>query len=339
MKTLKNILSWVLMTGALAACEDGPTIDKATLGTYSGGAVYVSQEDGIFNIKWDEFWLNTTDGESVLFSDHFSYDVSVSSVDGTNGENSVYQIIKSIEVGQKCEITLNVGEIIAVLGQSATTEPIQFAVSLVDEQKKVYAVNYSSSMDVDATNINGIHYGYKMTNNWFVDGSSDPNAETQNDILRIDVGESYEQFQAQLCNILHNLGPNQKTGARFKLTFDVMWVSNDGRDSRTISIWTGKNPDFDYLHYEYRWTDDNTELLNSDGSIIHSVENIQVQNNKYTTVTFEGTIGEAGSEYIGIQINLGEKNYDFINGGTFYFKNMRVLLNDNVVLENFMESL
>ena len=338
MRTLKQIIGLALMALVFSACEDELELDKSTLAYYSGDAVYVWQGNGTFNIKWDEFVLKTTDGEPILYNNNFSYDVCVGNADGIDGENSIYHLITSVDLDKDCEITLSLGEVISVLGQSAITQPIQFAVFLVNKGKKCYASNYSSIMDVDVTNINEIHDGYKMTNSWFVDGNMITNTETSNSILRIDVDETDHQLDAQLCNILHNLRPNQKTGSSFKLSFDVMWVSNDSRDSRTISISTGKNIFPNALHEDYQWNSGNTELLNSDGSSIYTIENIQVQNRKYITVTFEGTIGEAGSEYIGIQINLGEKNDDLLIGGTFYFKNVRIMMNDNVVLENFMEN-
>ena len=47
----------------------------------------------------------------------------------------------------------------------------------------------------------------------------------------------------------------------------------------------------------------------------------QIKNGEWTTIIFEGTIGEKGAEYIGIEIDLaGSAN----NNGTFQFRNIAI---------------
>ena len=335
MKTLKYILSLVLLTGVFAACEEGPTIDKAKLGDY-GGTLGAWQEGDCFELDWSDFRLYTTDGYRVVsLGGELSYNVGVSLFDGSTPMGSDFYVVKNVDAAQT-KATVNISEIVAALGQKVYTEQVQFGVFLVDERNRELFSFFSASESVKADRSNEFQWGYDKDNSWFASGSW-ASAKMQSGMVKIDVGMCWEVYDAQMCNIFHNLSTNQKEGESFELSFDVMWVGDDERDSKSISIWTGKNSDFEFIHYDYRWTDDNTELLNPDGSCIQSVEGIRLTNRQFTTVTMKGTIGEAGSKYIGIQINLGDNEGTGEPVGTFYFKNMRVWMGGKMVSECFAE--
>ena len=334
MKTLKHILSLALLIGSFAACNDGPELDKAKLGDY-GSTLLMWQNGDCFELDWSDSRLYTTDGYHVVTIDNkLSFDVGVSIFDGSTPLGSHFYVVKKVD-GTQTKATINISEIVAVLGQKVFTEQVEFGLFLVDENDKVVSTIFSASDWIDTDKINEIRHEYEKDNSWFFCGTA-AEGEVQSDMPKIEVGACAESFEAQLCNIFHGLD-NQRAGESFELTFDVMWVGADNRDSKSISIWTGKNPDYDFLHYNYRWTDENTELLNPDGSCIQSVEDIRLPNRQFTTVALRGTIGKAGADYIGIQINLGENNEMEESVGTFYFKNMRVRMGGKIVSESYME--
>ena len=322
------------MIGSFAACNDGPELDKAKLSDY-GSTLLMWQNGDCFELDWSDSRLYTTDGYHVVTIDNkLSFDVGVSIFDGSTPLGSHFYVVKKVD-GTQTKATVNISEIVAVLGQKVFTEQVEFGVFLVDENDKAVSTIFSASDWIDTDKINEIRHEYEKDNSWFFCGTA-AEGEVQSDMPKIEVGACAESFEAQLCNIFHGLD-NQKAGESFELTFDVIWVGADNRDSKSISIWTGKNPDYDFLHYNYRWTDENTELLNPDGSCIQSVEDIRLPNRQFTTVALRGTIGKAGADYIGIQINLGENNEMEESVGTFYFKNMRVRMGGKIVSESYME--
>ena len=340
MRSLKHIIGLALVALAFSACEDGAATDKAQLDVFdNNGSVYVYQNAGNFEIHWEDMRLRTTDGNPVVtVGDKLSYNVCVG-FDDHSGYPVDFKVIKNV-VGTIT--TVSVSEIVALLGQEVFDRQILFGVFLVDENGRYFFSSKTTVERIDVEAVNNIQTGFKTTNNWFAEGYN-VYPVVQSGMAKIGVGQSSEPFDAQFCNIFQNLSQNQKEGASFQLTFDVMWVGPDSKSTKSISIVTGKNADYQGgLHDYYQWNSDNTELLAPDGSI-YTREDYQLPNRQFTTVTFGGIIGEAGSKYIGIQINLGETeevtefyDEDFVEN-TFYFKNMRVLIDGVAVSESFME--
>lgn len=340
MRSLKHIIGLALVALAFSACEDGAATDKAQLDVFdNNGSVYVYQNAGNFEIHWEDMRLRTTDGTPVVtVGDKLSYNVCVG-LDDHFGYPVDFKVIKNVA---GTSTTVSVSEIIALLGQEVLDRQILFGVFLVDENGRYFFSSKTTVERIDVEAVNNIQTGFKTTNNWFAEGYN-VYPVVQSGMAKIGVGQSSEPFDAQFCNIFQNLSQNQKEGASFQLTFDVMWVGPDSKSTKSISIVTGKNADYQGgLHYNYQWNSDNTELLAPDGGI-YTREDYQLPNRQFTTVTFGGIIGEAGSKYIGIQINLGETeevaefyDEDFVEN-TFYFKNMRVLIDGVAVSESFME--
>ena len=325
------------MTGVFAACEEGPSIDKAKLGDY-GGTLGAWQNGDCFELDWSDFRLYTTNGYPVVSIGYgFSYDVSVSLFDVNAEWNSNYCVVKNV-TGTRTTVSLD--EIVALLGQDVYEKQVRFGVFLVDEQKKVMFNTFSTNMSIEQGMVKHITYGFERVNSWFTDGPLYVSAEERSGMLRVIADYSEEESNTQLCIIFYKLGKNQAPGKSFELSFDVMWVGDDNRDSVAISIMTGKNAYIEsygqYLHDEYRKTTKNTELVMQDGRSFEEKRDILVQNRRFTTVTFDGIIGDAGGEFIGIQINLGG-NKTNSSTGSFYFKNMKVKMGGKVVSESYKE--
>ena len=180
-----------------------------------------------------------------------------------------------------------------------------------------------------------LHYyeACDSANMWFYDGAIAENAIVRNNIASIDALDYANNWDAQFCNILTGLA-GQEAGNNFQLDFDVKWNSLEG-DNATITMLTGKLKGD--LHEDYQWDSAfNTELVNAEGnnSGIHGAS-YQVADGQWTHISWGGTIGEAGADYIGIQINLALKEEYGDNRGTFSFRNMKVRINDSIVKQDF----
>lgn len=338
MKTLKYILALAFFAGIFAACDDEPVIDKAVLGGYDDCALLARQNGDCFELDWSNFRLYTTNGDPIVsLGGGLSYDVSVSIFDVNDEWNSNYRLVKTVK-GMRTTVSLD--EIVSLLGQDVYDKQIRFGVFLVDAQKKVMVNTFSTNMSVEQDMVKHITYGFERVNSWFTDGPSYVSAEERFGMLRVVSDYSDEESSTQLCIIFHKQDKSQVPGKSFELSFDVMWVGDDNRDSIPISIMTGKNAYIDsygqYLHDEYRKTTKNTELVMEDGRSFEEKRDILVQNRRFTTVTFDGIIGDAGGEFIGIQINLGG-NKTNSSTGSFYFKNMKVKMGGKVEQESYKE--
>ena len=152
-----------------------------------------------------------------------------------------------------------------------------------------------------------------------------------------------EPWNVQFCNIFHGL-KGQKKGNQFVLTFDVMWsgyndeMLNDESDNNETKfyIMTGKSiiGGYDDIHEDYQFSAENTELIDVEGVDIENSWFSQAQgilktipNGEWTTVTYKGTIGEKGAEYIGIDMWLA------YGVGSFYFKNVNVKIGNETELK------
>ena len=161
----------------------------------------------------------------------------------------------------------------------------------------------------------------------------------------VHVSEAGDPWSVNFSNVFHGM-EGQQEGNEFKLTFDVKW--NGEQEKAYLYILAGKllynglepreHDDWQWQHYEYDENgniseDGNTELIyyDEDGNITsfwtgHN-KKFEINEGEWTTISWGGTIGKKGSEWIGIQINLAGQ--EFSNIGDFYFKNIKVQFGDN----------
>lgn len=151
-------------------------------------------------------------------------------------------------------------------------------------------------------------------------------------------GAAGDPWAVQFCNIFQEAAKGQAEGKAFKMTFEVLYA---GASTEGVSLFylTGKkdNEEGKEQHADWQWGADNTELtgvtfkLNGkdlEGDPASGVLNkgLTLELGKWNSVEVNGTIGAAG--FIGIQMNLGG---NAANEGTFFFKNMQVTFNKDVL--------
>lgn len=173
-------------------------------------------------------------------------------------------------------------------------------------------------------------------NEWFTDGAFAESirmtdevggAVLSSPVAEIAISEDAangDPWTAQFCAVFsENAG--QVEGNEFSLSFEVYWEAASSADTATLAFLTGKNYYDEYgfwLHEDYQWSSENTELIDVPGSTYYNVSMpLKIGRDSWQTLSVTGTIGEYGSEYIGIQINMGG---DENNVGTFYFRNINV---------------
>ena len=142
-----------------------------------------------------------------------------------------------------------------------------------------------------------------------------------------------DRWDAQFCNIFHDC-EGQAEGKSFRFSFDVKFEG--AADEAQLGLTTGKrtyslDPD---IHEDYAWNEGNTEILNIEGGRIVYNE-YQITKGQWQTITLEGTIGNAGANYIGIELDLAGNKEFTGNVGDFYFKNMVMVIDGNVVASDF----
>lgn len=184
-------------------------------------------------------------------------------------------------------------------------------------------------------------------NEWFADGRlSSPlklvdevNGETLSgsvaELLVPDDAASDDGWAIQFCAVFYD-NAGQVEDNKFSLTFDVYWEPTTNADTAHLFFLTGKMWYDEYggwLHEDYQWSGDNTELLDVPGATsIPVYAPINVYKNNWQTVTIEGTIGDRGAEFIGVQINMcGDED----NAGTYYFRNINVRMGDKTNLNYY----
>ena len=202
------------------------------------------------------------------------------------------------------------------------------------DNPRTFVVNDDMSFTAEfATNAVNIPYYAESDsiNAWYVNGSLVKKAITADNIASITVSENGNLWESQFCNILSGLD-GQEEGNQFQLDFDVNWNSLSGIDETQIMMVTNKNGYGD----RYNSEEENTELVNANGNnngIQYAT--YQIANNSWTHVSWGGTIGEKGADYIGVGIYFNKFDEDADKRGTFNFKNMKVRINGKVVKQDF----
>ncbi len=177
----------------------------------------------------------------------------------------------------------------------------------------------------------------QILNEWFTSGALAEPLEIGDDgSAVVVVSDAGDPWSVEFCNVFHDVN-GQEEGNSFSLTFDVKWESLSDEDATTGYFLVGHTsaPDEDgdlvYVHDDYQWSNEYFELLDVEGTTFPSSINAPFTVNKgeWTTISFEGTIGEVGEDYIGIQLNLGDLDGNTV--GTFYFKNVKVQFHNNVL--------
>ncbi len=201
------------------------------------------------------------------------------------------------------------------------------------DNPRTFVVNDDMSFTAEfATNAVNIPYYAESDsiNAWYVNGSLVKKAITADNIASITVSENGNLWESQFCNILSGLD-GQEAGSKFQLDFDVNWNSLSGADKAQIMMVTGKSG------YGDRYSDDeNTELVNDNGNF-NGIQyaTYEIANKSWTHISWGGTIGEKGADYIGVGIYFNKFDEEADKRGTFNFKNMKVRINGEVVKQDF----
>ena len=173
-----------------------------------------------------------------------------------------------------------------------------------------------------------------VPNEWYTYGKkSSPYTTNSIGEAVINVPEAGDGWDVQFCNIFHNV-EGQTMDNEFKLSFDVKWEGETGAESVLFYIWPGQNKYYNdegntvEVHDDYQIDESNTEILFDEvfGTIL---QRTYTATSEWTHIEWGGTIGEKGTDYIGIQMNLADVNGN--NVGKFYFKNMEVQFGENVL--------
>ena len=201
------------------------------------------------------------------------------------------------------------------------------------DNPRIFVVNDDMSLKAEfATNAVIIPYYAESDsiNAWYVNGNLVKKAIAADNIASITVSENGNLWESQFCNILSGLD-GQEAGSKFQLDFDVNWNSLSGADKAQIMMVTGKSG------YGDRYSDDeNTELVNDNGNF-NGIQyaTYEIANKSWTHISWGGTIGEKGADYIGVGIYFNKFDEEADKRGTFNFKNMKVRINGEVVKQDF----
>lgn len=213
--------------------------------------------------------------------------------------------------------------------------------------KKIYLLSAVACMFALNANANNV---------WYTDGGAKEDLAmeqvsgslgTKAPVAKVVVskaGANGDPWAVQFCNIFQEAAKGQAEGKAFKMTFEVLYAGAS-TEGVAISYLTGKqhNEKGEEQHANWQWNapdakeNPNLELNNVtfklngkdlEGDPAAGVLNkaLALEVGKWNTVEVNGTIGAAGM--ICIQMNLGG---NAANEGTFFFKNMEVTFNKDVV--------
>jgi len=322
MKNLNLIFSVFAAVCLFVACEN---LDEKTevLGLDSVGYVnieYLEYENSI-KLSWEKPRYFTTIGTAVV-ADNQEYDVNILK------ENGEMLFIKTVDAEYAI---LSESELQDVINGNLMQEFV-FAVSMHGLYSGTDIICYSSSF-VPSENNNQENYGNQAVdfefvdyNRWFVLGSVDSDDTQETDFVRIIIPENVSNhWDVSFCNIFSELG--QMPGDRFSMSFDVMW--NGASDYALINIVTGCGRDV-----SWQWSsEENTELEFEDGFWSGFAQEFKIANGELTHIEWGGTVGQAGMEQIGIQMNMATNKWSSgeeikPNTGVFYIANMSVSIGE-----------
>ncbi|MBO7496559.1 MAG: hypothetical protein J6T98_08390 [Salinivirgaceae bacterium] len=324
MKTLRLIFLAVVTLCAFASCEESSyDSDKARLidDIIYQGKVDVLEKSDIYTLCWEMPQISTSKGDAV-----------VSAFD-------VYLVLPELEAQKligtfnECKASIPSEYVREYLGGA---NEFKFAVCIHDYPPTNYTDAIVSDLQQWGT-LKNISRNFVNFNDWFVCGDSVKEAVYGN-YAAIDakVTSPFSQQDIQFCNIFNEL-EGQYWGATFTLSFEVLWLS-DTQDTATFSVLTGKNVNVngEAIHEEYQSNEKlNTELIFNDGIWSGSDNNFYAVNKKWKYFKYGGKIGDKGEDYIGIQMNLAGVTGN--NNGTFFFRNVIVSIDENIVAQYYSQ--
>jgi hypothetical protein len=202
-------------------------------------------------------------------------------------------------------------------------------------------------------------FSAKAENVWYADGGASEQGAcftmeqvsgtlgTNGPVAKVAVskaGATGDPWAVQFCNIFKEAARGQAEGKTFKMSFEVLYAGAS-TEGVAFSFLTGKqhNEKGVEMHANWQWNapdaaeNPNQELNNVtfavngtalEGDPAAGVLNkgLALEVGKWNTIEVNGTIGAAGM--ICIQMNLGG---NAANEGAFFFKNMDVTFNKDVV--------
>ena len=162
------------------------------------------------------------------------------------------------------------------------------------------------------------------------EGYSEKTDETTGQTIREPNARSW---YARFCNKLTGL-KGQQIGARFKFELEGYWVSADyenvKRETAKLTLCTGLGLP-DGVNADGA---DNTQLVDVEGRNTIYGTSREISNG-WTTVSWEGYIGEQGKDAIGLSLMLVDEAESDRNNGSFYFRNVKVYIDGEVAAEYF----
>lgn len=332
MKAHKLILAALAALFVMQACDE-PEIDRAAITNVDvNNIVLVEQQVNAYCLSWAAPEITTNHGKA--YSD--SYDIYAAQKSDT-----VFKKNKTVS-GTWAIVTYD--ELTGLFKENESFDAsdinsIVFGVCVTGLQTSMCYSDYDFYLDTD----NELNYNYQGVNRWFVCGEESKEGRKQGNVAVVDVkieDKNANPWAVQFCNVFHNL-KKQAEGAKFTLRFEVLWDSETS-DAANYAILTGTDPRVDgdkLLHEDYQWSEEkNTELLFEGGYWKGQNQTHIATKGEWTPVEWGGVIGEKGAEYIGVQLNLARPNNSYeVNNGTFYFRNITVEIDGDIVASYFMD--
>lgn len=324
MKTLRLIFFAVVALCVVASCEEesfNAGKAKLTGSIEYQGKVDVLETSDIYLLCWEMPYIGTSKGRAVVSA--FDVYLVLPELDSE----------KLIGTFNECMATIPRKYVSEILGDA---NEFRFAVCIHDYPPANYTDALVSGIQRRGK-LKNISRDFVKFNDWFVCGDSVKEAVYGN-YAAIDakVTSPFSQQDIQFCNVFSGL-ENQYAGKKFTLSFDVFWLS-DTQDTATFSVQTGKNVNVNgvAIHEEYQLDEKtNTELIFNDGFWIGNGKSFYAVNKEWKQFEYEGKIGDKGEDYIGIQMNLAGVTGN--NNGTFFFRNVIVSIDENIVAQYYSQ--
>ena len=332
MKAHKLILAALAALFVMQACDE-PEIDRAAITNVDvNNIVLVEQQVNAYCLSWAAPEITTNHGKAYANS----YDIYAA-----QKADTVFKKIKTVS-GTWAIVTYD--ELTGLFKENESFDAsdinsIVFGVCVTGLQTSMCYSDYDFYLDTD----NELNYNYQGVNRWFVCGEESKEGRKQGNVAVVDVkieDKNANPWAVQFCNVFHNL-KKQVEGAKFTLRFEVLWDSETS-DAASYAILNGTDPKVDgdkLLHDDYQWSEEeNTELLFEGGYWKGQNQTHIAHKGIWTPVEWGGVVGEKGVEYIGVQLNLARPNEKYeVNNGTFYFRNITVEIEGDIVASYFMD--